>query len=47
MPISSCKEFIAWDIPDPKDFEPDEFIEVSKQIESNVKSLTNNITKNL
>ena len=46
-PSVHAKEFIAWDIPDPKDFEPDEFIEVSQQIESNVKSLINNITKNL
>jgi len=46
-PSVHAKEFIAWNIPDPKDFEPDEFIEVSKQIESNVKSLTYNIAKNL
>lgn len=46
-PSVHAKEFLTWDILDPKDFEPDEFIEVSKQIESNVKSLINNITKNL
>ena len=42
-PWMPAKHFIDWEIPDPKNMEPDRFIEVRDMIERKVKALINEL----